>query len=29
LLDRIAQHSATLQTTRGGRQESEYRAQSY
>jgi hypothetical protein len=29
LLDRIAQHSASLQTMRGGRQESEYRAQSY
>ena len=29
LLDRIAQHTATLQSIRGGRQESEYRAQSY
>ena len=29
LLDRIAQHSATLQSMRGGRQENEYRAQSY
>lgn len=29
LLERIAQHSATLQSIRGGRQDNEYRAQSY
>ena len=29
LLDRIVQHTATFQTIRGGRQEGEYRAQSY
>src|SRR5215813_3082656 len=29
LLERIAQHTATVQTIRGGRQDSEYRAQSY